>query len=376
MGSLFTAIEHIAPTKEGDEIEISFQERSPLLIEAMEAPAIRKKGAGGGTGPFFMTTSSATGMQANPNYYLGPPAIQQIEIARYDSVRSAWADMLRERVDMLYDVGLDALDSLEGSSNIAVYRFIRKFQYIIAFNSAARVLQPPEIRRALNASIDRDHLVKEALHGHGVASTGPLWPQHWAVGRGTLRPAFDPEAAAAAFGAASTESRGQPTIRFTCLVPADAVYGRIALEVKRQLSQVGVDMALQEVSLEQLDHAISGRNFEAALVEGLSGPTLYRPYQLWHSGGVFNPGGLGNKSSDRALDALKNAKSDDDYRVAALGVQQAFLNDPPAIFLAWTERARAVSKRFVVPSVESGRDVLSTIRLWKPPTGDLRASRN
>ena len=37
---------------------------------------------------------------------------------------------------------------------------------------------------------------------------------------------------------------------------------------------------------------------------------------------------------------------------------------------------RAVSKRFIVPPVESGRDVLGTIRLWKPATADLRASRN
>src|SRR5262249_23198671 len=125
-----------------------------------------------------------------------------------------------------------------------------------------------------------------------------------------------------------------------------------------------------------LSRAVSGRAFEAALLEGLSGPTLYRPYQLWHSGGVFNLGAMGNKSADRSLDALRAAKSDDDYRAAALGVQRAFLNDPPAIFLAWTERARAVSKRFSVPPVESGRDVLSNIRLWKPATGDLRASRN
>ena len=38
------------------------------------------------------------------------------------------------------------------------------------------------------------------------------------------------------------------------------------------------------------------------------------------------------------------------------------MDDPPAIFLAWSERARAVSNRFVVPPPEAGRDVLSTLR--------------
>jgi hypothetical protein len=44
---------------------------------------------------------------------------------------------------------------------------------------------------------------------------------------------------------------------------------------------------------------------------------------------------------------------------------QTFADDPPAIFLAWSVRARAVSKRFDVQG-EEGRDVLSTLRFWKP----------
>ncbi len=68
--------------------------------------------------------------------------------------------------------------------------------------------------------------------------------------------------------------------------------------------------------------------------------------------------------------------SEKDYVQAVGALQQTFVDDPPAIFLAWSVRARAVSKRFVVPEAEPGRDVMSTLRLWKPATGDLRASRN
>ena len=31
---------------------------------------------------------------------------------------AAWAEMLRGQLDMLYEVGIDALDSLESSSNV------------------------------------------------------------------------------------------------------------------------------------------------------------------------------------------------------------------------------------------------------------------
>jgi hypothetical protein len=47
-------------------------------------------------------------------------------------------------------------------------------------------------------------------------------------------------------------------------------------------------------------------------------------------------------------------------------VQQAFQDDPPAIFLAWGKRARAISRRFDVPPADANRDILLTLPLWKP----------
>jgi hypothetical protein len=41
------------------------------------------------------------------------------------------------------------------------------------------------------------------------------------------------------------------------------------------------------------------------------------------------------------------------------------VEDPPAIFLVWSHRTRAVSTRFDVQA-EPGRDILSTLRSWRP----------
>jgi hypothetical protein len=74
----------------------------------------------------------------------------------------------------------------------------------------------------------------------------------------------------------------------------------------------------------------------------------------------MNPGHLGSPALDAALDGVRHAASDDDYRAAVAALQQHIVNDPPAIFLAWSMRARAVSSRFIVPATEPGRDVLAT----------------
>jgi hypothetical protein len=52
----------------------------------------------------------------------------------------------------------------------------------------------------------------------------------------------------------------------------------------------------------------------------------------------------------------------------------AILEDPPAIFLAWGERARAVSSRFIVEGEESGVDIVGTLRLWREADKDHTAN--
>ena len=75
-------------------------------------------------------------------------------------------------------------------------------------------------------------------------------------------------------------------------------------------------------------------------------------------------------------DRIRYADGENNLRGAITGLQQTFMDDPPAIFLAWSVRARAVNKRFAV-HVEEGRDILGTLRLWKPPSAtQLAAGRN
>jgi len=61
---------------------------------------------------------------------------------------------------------------------------------------------------------------------------------------------------------------------------------------------------------------------------------------------------------------MDQARNDAEYKAGAAAFQRAMIEDPPAIFLAWSERLRAVSTRFDV-YVEPGRDIFSTLRLWR-----------
>jgi peptide/nickel transport system substrate-binding protein len=364
MGPLYSEITSVRAIGK-DAVAIAFRERSPFLSESLEAPLQKANGAA--TGPFKPEPNSPTELVANNSYYLGQPNIQRIKVESFPSIRTAWAELLRGQIDMLYEVGTDALPSLQSSNTVTVFTVNRRYQYVIALNPKVPALAPAAVRRALSLSVDRPALVSAALNGFGVASQGVIWPRHWAVQAGLPRFEFDPAAASAML---------KRPIHFRCLIPPDAMYERIGLEVKRQLSAVGVEMDLEQVSFDELNQRGAKGEYDAMLIEAMSGPTLFRPYVFWHSTGAFNWGHFGTGTSDAALDRVRNAQSEAEYRDAVAGLQQTFMDDPPAIFLAWSQRARAVSKRFIVPAAEPGRDILSTLRLWKPASDAKQASRN
>ena len=364
MGAAFEDVDQILPVGDG-QIRFILRRPAPLLIEALETTIQKSGGDGVGTGAYV--PAGASELKANTSYYLGRPTISRILVTSYPSVRAAWAELLRGKLDMLFEVNADALDSLQSSSDVAVFSFIRHYQYLLMFGAHAPVFQSAEVRRELDAAIDRNALLRDGLNGHGVVSSGPVPPRHWAVGSDAPKFGFDAKLAA------SLQARH---LQFTCLVAADSVYERLALALKRQLAAVSVDMHIQELQADQLIEAMAKNEFEAILMDSISGPSLFRSYQRWHSGGPFSIKPIASLQIDNSLDRIRHAGSDDEYRAGVLAFQQAFAEQPPAILLAWSERARAVSRRFDVPVSDDGRDVLATLRVWRP-AGDQRvASRN
>ena len=181
LGPAFDDISQIRAASD-TEIEFSLREPSAFLLEGLDAPI---QGPGTrlvGTGPFSLANQSGeqTEMRANDHYHRGKPLIDRIVIKPYASVRAAWADMLRGQVDMLYEVGVDALDSLQPSNDVRIFAFQRAYAYMIILNVRKPYLRDAGFRRALNAAIDRPALISQALNGHGIPALGPVWPSHWA----------------------------------------------------------------------------------------------------------------------------------------------------------------------------------------------------
>lgn len=361
------------------QLVLDLSQHSGFLLEELDLPlGIGPQNVG--TGAFRLVTKDATGvvLERFDRYYLGTPAVERIVIRPFDTLRTAWTSLLRGEVDMVTDVPPEAVEFI-GNDDVQVISFERRYQFLIAFNSQKAPFTSSAVRRALNAAVNRPALIANVLQGKGEPATSPLWLKHWAYDASIQPYSFDPQFAqslldAAGFrdGASAGSANLAPArLRFTCLLPANfSLLERVGLEVQKQLYDVGVDMQFEVLPIQEWDARIRESRFDAALIDMISGPTFARPYIFWRSArkskGV-NFFGYENRETERLFQILRTSMNEAAVRSATHRLQRALSEDPPALFLAWNQRARAVRRHFRVFE-ESGRDPLFTIRQWTENT--------
>jgi peptide/nickel transport system substrate-binding protein len=311
-------------------------------------------------------------------YRLGAPSIERIVIRPFETLRTAWTSLLRGELDMVTDVPPEAVEFIR-NDQIQVLPFQRRYQYLIAFNSRKAPLDRAEIRRALNLAVNRQALIKNVLQDRGTPSTGPLWPRYWAYDTTVAPFGFEPdratsllESAGYTSGRFSGNGESAPArLRFTCLLPAGySVLERVALEVQKDLYNIGVDMQFQVVPFREFDTLVREGHFEAALIDLISGPTPSRAYIFWqspHHHRGFNIFGYENAEARRLFEILRTETNEGAVRSATRRLQSVFLDDPPALFLAWNQRARAI-RRNVDVNQAPDQDPMLTMWRWAPAT--------
>ena len=356
----------------GNDVEIALRVPSAFLIDDLDI-RLQKAGSGGqpvGTGPYIpvQVTPTRVEMRAHSAYHDGKPEISSLVLTASPTTRQAWADLLRGDLEALWNVSGDAAEFLNGDS-IDARSFPRRYVYVMAFNSKRPGLRNPNVRRALNSAVDRQAILTDVLGGHGRLAWSPVWPEHWAYGPGTSPFSFDPSLARAALsGAGYSPERADRRLRLTCLVPEGIeVIERLALSLQQALNEVGVDLLFESVSLSDMEAKLTSGEFDAVLLDLLSGPSLSRVYSFWRSPNgnpSLNVFGYKDETVDDALDTLMRSVDEARVRAATAQLQAGFARNPPGLFIAWSERTRAVSRSIEVP-LSPGRDPFQPISQWR-----------
>ncbi|HXD16943.1 MAG TPA: ABC transporter substrate-binding protein [Vicinamibacterales bacterium] len=374
--AVYTSFNDVKDVRPSGESQLVFylSQRSAFLPEDLVIPVeLGKPSVGTGAYRVSKRDDEGISLEGNKRYYLGAPQIDKVQIKPFGALRTAWSGLLRGEVDMVTEVPPDAVEFIR-NDEVQVVSFERRYQYVIAFNSQRRPFNIPLVRRAINAAVDRPALIKSVLHGLGTPSTGPLWPQHWAYDSSMPSFGYDPALATSLLESSGFRlqrgAKGLPArFHFTCLIPKNfAMSERMGLEVQKQLYDIGVDMQFEVVPAEELDSRLRSGRFDALLLDMLGGPTVGRAYMFWASARNLkglNLFGYDNPQVERLFGVLRTTTNEAAVRSATRDLQRILLDDPPALFLAWSQRSRAVRRAFQVVQ-DSGRDPVDPVfTIWR-----------
>ncbi len=136
-----------------------------------------------GTGPFkfkeFVPASHVT-LEANPDYFRGPPALASITFKILPNQNAQIAQLRTGEVDFVL-IEPPNLPLVQQNSELQLNVAPQFGHVYIALNNAHPLFTDPVVRRAMSHGIDKKSIVERVLQGKGQLSTGPIpavmgWP--------------------------------------------------------------------------------------------------------------------------------------------------------------------------------------------------------
>jgi ABC-type transport system substrate-binding protein len=135
------------------------------------------------------------------------PALAGLRVHFYASARAAWAALLRNDADMVYQVPSDALPLLAENPDVQLIDSGPRYVAVLGFQQRHPVLRDVRVRQALNLAIDRDEIARRLLLANAGGDRGPFSPAYWATRDAGAPWSYDPAAARALLAPLTQDGR-------------------------------------------------------------------------------------------------------------------------------------------------------------------------
>ena len=363
------------------------------VLKSVEPAAIREaafSNAPIGSGPFSLrllqTISQSSGrkvvhMDANNDYYAGPPRLDHLQLHAYKDDQSIGAAIRTGEVTGASDVASDIASDLDKAKYDTVVRSLNNGVYAI-FNTTQSTLKDPAVRRALQMGTDTTTIRKQ-IYGQPKELHLPFIPYLVAGADSIAGPKYDPDAASAALTADGwvlsdgVRTKGAEKLRFRVVTRKNADYETALQVLVSQWRKLGVQVDTQifdtsDPTQNFTTDVLQQRNYDVLLDELAIGgdPDVFA---YWDSKGLLNFSNYSNQIADDAL-ASARTRSDPALRsVKYLAFAKQWLADAPAIGLYQPNYTYVHSKSTnAVQSDEtivSGAEHFANVRNWTAKQG-------
>ena len=299
-----------------------------------------------GTGPYRLTEyveDQSYRFEANEDYFLGPPAVQEIDMPIVPDPSSMFLALESGQVDTVTrNVPPELEERLGEAENVELVEGDRFSSLFYIFNAERPPLDQQEFRRALDLAIDRQALVDTVLLGSGrVGSPSFMHPD--SVWYEPQEASFDPEQARTLLDGAGIsdsdgdgirESDGEPVSLSVIVSANDPQQLRTAELITQQLGEIGVELEAESLDPGTLSQRQNARDFELSSFQGV--PHLIGdPTQMIESlNSLLN---YSNPEYERLESEWFEATTVEQQSEVLAEIQALFAEDPPAFTLYYPD---------------------------------------
>lgn len=294
-----------------------------------------------GTGPYKLTRWDSFKLMvytANPDYYLGAPAIPQIVVELYTGVGIRLYESGEIDLTGVYssDVArvLDPADPLHPDLRSGVSLCT---DYVV-FDVTKPPFDDLKVRQAFSMAFDRQKYIDVVKNGVGIPAKG-LYPPSLPGYNVNLRsPSFDPAQARQLLAQSKYAGpQGLPDIVYTTLGFGSTAGSDVAAMAQMWEQNLGVKITIENIEPDKFyDRLYSGQHgqiFSGGWCADYPDPENFADV-LFHSGAQQNIGGYSNPTLDAILDQARTEQDVSQRIKLYQQAEQMIVQDAPALFIS------------------------------------------
>lgn len=298
-----------------------------------------------GTGPFVLDNwvqGNEIVLTRNEDYWRGPVAL--------DSATYRVVDEQLTRIGM-FDTGeahiVNAIEPANvgqiensDSGDVSAVESLR-LDYL-GFNNTVEPLDDPDVRLAISKAINKNEIVEGIFQGYGVEAIGPVSPMAFGFSEDVDPVDYNLEEAEQLLADAGYEDGFSVELM---VQSGNTINTQMAEVIQDQLSQLNIDVSLQQTEWGALLDATDEANYEMVMLgwTTVTGDADYGTHALFHSDNHGPPGNntfYTNEDVDQLLDDARR-ETDDEARVELYRQVAETVNEEVPLFPIVHDQFRA-----------------------------------
>lgn len=327
---------HITTTEPFPEFVSELVNPNVSIIDVTEGDIVNKPI---GTGPFALesfTPGSKLELKRYNDYWDGASKLDSVTFSFNEDANARSLALKSGQVDIVYRPEVETLETLKSMDGLKVESTATFRVHQMTMNMQRKSLQDVNVRRAVDALIDRQKIVDTILLGHAEAAQGPFLPslpfapkyENSQVEKGADAAIRHLEKAGYKLKDGKMQKNGEP-LRFTLLTySARADLPLIAQVFQSDAKKIGIDVEIRQIDIPE-EYMASNRDWDLATYSNLTAPRGDAGYYLnatYHPTGALNFSGANDLKLTAIIDKLNQTVNQEER--ATLSEQAAnYINE-------------------------------------------------